>query len=76
MPKKNKNKGIETVGDLQDAIAKLPRGMKLWAGVPKPGGGFEPCLTIRFVNADPKGKPGRDDCGLILDASKPYSNLG
>lgn len=69
-------KNVLTVGELVDQLVRLPRGMKVWVGVPKAGGGFEPCLVIRNVNADPKGKPGRDDCGIILDPGESYSNLG
>lgn len=68
-------KNIETVGQLVDKLAKLPRKMKVWAGVPKEGGGFEPCLCISHVSADPRGTPGHDDCGLVLNPAAPYNNL-
>jgi hypothetical protein len=67
-------KNIITVGELVDRLLELPRGMKLWVGVPKAGGGFEPCLVISGISADPKGKPGRDDCGIILDPSATYKS--
>jgi len=66
---------ITTVGQLVDELARLPRDMKVWVGVPKRGGGFDPCLCIDGLSADPKGIPGLDDCGIILDATSPYSNL-
>ncbi len=68
-------KNLETVGQIVDKLAKLPREMKLWVGVPKTGGGFDPCLVVRHISADPKGKPGRDDCGIILDPNAQYDNL-
>ncbi len=73
MAKKSKN--IENVGQLVDKLIKLPRKMRLWVGVPQQGGGFNPCLIISHVSADRKGKPGVDDCGIVLNPDAPYSNL-
>lgn len=68
-------KNILTVGKLVDQLSRLPRKMKVWVGVPKQGGGFEPCLCISGISADPKGDPGIDDCGILLDPDMPYNNL-
>lgn len=68
-------KHILTAGQLADQLARLPRKMRVWVGVPKAGGGFEPCLLISHVSADHKGKIDRDDCGIILDPNATYNNL-
>ena len=62
---------VITVGELLDQIGNLPRNTKIWVGVPKDGGGFEPCLCIRNVNFDKVD----ENCGIILDPDLPYSNL-
>lgn len=64
-----------TVGQLVDTLVTLPRAMKVWVGVPKKGGGFDPCLCISGISADPQGNVEVDDCGIILDPTAPYSNL-
>lgn len=66
---------ILTVGTLVDQLERLPRDMKVWVGLPKPDGGFQPCHCIAYISASPKGDPKIDDCGIILDPKMPYSNL-
>lgn len=70
---KSKTKNITTVGQLVDKLVKLPRGMKLWVGMPN-GTMFNPCHIVSHVSADPEGDPEHDDCGIILDPDAPYSN--
>lgn len=66
---------VLTVGQLADALNGVPRDMKVWVGVPKAGGGFDPCLCISGISADPEGDPSIDNCGIIVDPNFPFSNL-
>ena len=67
-------KDIIEVGQLVDQLLKLPRKMKLWVGMPKQGGGFDPCHVISGISADPEGNIEIDDCGIILNPHVPYKN--